>query len=51
MLMAFVKIGDILEAAYKDRKVAVRGWVYRKHEGKELIFLLHATQLASFSAR
>jgi asparaginyl-tRNA synthetase len=40
MLMAFVKIGDILEGAYEDRKVALRGWVYRKREGKELVFLV-----------
>jgi len=40
MLMAFVKIGDILDGAYKDRKVAVRGWIYRKREGKELVFLV-----------
>jgi asparaginyl-tRNA synthetase len=38
--MAFVKIGDILDGAYKDRKVALRGWVYRKREGKELVFLV-----------
>jgi len=38
--MAFVKIGDILEGAYKDQKVAVRGWVYRKREGKELVFMV-----------
>jgi asparaginyl-tRNA synthetase len=38
--MAFVKIGDILEGAYKDQKVVVRGWVYRKREGKELVFMV-----------
>jgi asparaginyl-tRNA synthetase len=38
--MAFVKIGDILEGTYKDRKVALRGWVYRKREGKELVFMV-----------
>jgi asparaginyl-tRNA synthetase len=40
MLMAYVKIGDILEGSSKDQKVSVRGWVYRKREGKELIFLV-----------
>ena len=40
MLMGFVKIADILEGAYKDRKVTVRGWVYRKREGKELVFMV-----------
>ena len=38
--MAYAKIGDILEGSFKDQKVAVRGWVYRKREGKELIFLV-----------
>jgi len=40
MQMAYSKIGDILEGSVKDQKVAVRGWVYRKREGKELIFLV-----------
>ena len=40
MQMAYAKIGDILEGSVKDQKVAVRGWVYRKREGKELIFLV-----------
>ncbi|MHC4891742.1 MAG: OB-fold nucleic acid binding domain-containing protein [Planctomycetota bacterium] len=38
--MALVKIREILEGSYTDKKVAVRGWIYRKREGKELIFLL-----------
>jgi len=38
--MALVKINEILDGCCPDRKVAVRGWVYRKREGKELIFLL-----------
>jgi asparaginyl-tRNA synthetase len=38
--MALVKISKILDGCCPDRKVAVRGWVYRKREGKELIFLL-----------
>ena len=38
--MALVKIREILDGCYQDKKVAVRGWVYRKREGKELIFLL-----------
>ena len=40
MLMGFIKIGDILDGSFKDQKVSVRGWVYRKREGKELIFLV-----------
>ncbi len=38
--MAFKKIRDVLEGCCQDQKVSVRGWVYRKREGKELIFLL-----------
>jgi asparaginyl-tRNA synthetase len=38
--MELVKICEILEGRYQDKKVAVRGWVYRKREGKEMIFLL-----------
>ena len=38
--MTSVKINEILNGSYKDQQVTVRGWVYRKREGKELIFLL-----------
>ncbi len=38
--MALVKINEILNGSQKDEQVTVRGWVYRKREGKELIFLL-----------
>ncbi len=38
--MALVKINEILEGCCTDQKVTVRGWVYRKREGKELIFLV-----------
>jgi asparaginyl-tRNA synthetase len=38
--MALVKISKILDGSCTDQKVMVRGWVYRKREGKELIFLL-----------
>jgi len=38
--MALVKISQILEGKCTDQKVTVRGWVYRKREGKELIFIL-----------
>ena len=38
--MALVKINEILNGSCKDQQVKVRGWVYRKREGKELIFLL-----------
>lgn len=38
--MSLVKINQILEGNYKDQEVTIRGWVYRKREGKALIFLL-----------
>jgi len=38
--MALVKISQILEGKSTDQKITIRGWVYRKREGKELIFLL-----------
>jgi len=39
-LMALVKISKILEGCCLDQKVTIRGWVYRKREGKELVFLV-----------
>jgi asparaginyl-tRNA synthetase len=38
--MALVKIREILDGCCEGKKVAVRGWVYRKRESKETIFLL-----------
>jgi len=38
--MDLAKIGEVLAGCCIDKKVNVRGWVYRKREGKELIFLL-----------
>ena len=38
--MTLVKISQVLEGKCTDQKITVRGWVYRKREGKELIFLL-----------
>jgi len=38
--MASVRIREILDGCCKDKKVAVRGWIYRKRESKETIFLL-----------
>jgi asparaginyl-tRNA synthetase len=38
--MALVKIRKILEGCCQGKKVTVRGWVYRKRESKEMIFLL-----------
>ncbi len=38
--MALVKIREILDGKCENTNVTIRGWVYRKREGKELIFLL-----------
>lgn len=38
--MALKKIREVLDGCCPDQKVQVRGWVYRKREGKSLIFLL-----------
>jgi asparaginyl-tRNA synthetase len=38
--MSLLKIGQVLDGCCIDKKVVVRGWVYRKREGKELIFLV-----------
>ncbi len=38
--MALVKISEILDGKYADLKVTIRGWVFRKREGKELIFIV-----------
>jgi asparaginyl-tRNA synthetase len=40
MVMALVKIREILDGNCSEKSVSVRGWVYRKREGKELIFLV-----------
>jgi len=33
-------IQSILDGKYEDKSVAIRGWVYRKREGKQTIFLV-----------
>ena len=38
--MSLVPIQTVLEGGCEDKKVAVRGWVYRKREGKQTIFLI-----------
>jgi len=35
-----VSIREILDGKLEDKKVAVRGWVYRKREGKQTVFLV-----------
>ena len=38
--MALVKIREVLDGFHEKETVTIRGWVYRKREGKALIFLL-----------
>jgi asparaginyl-tRNA synthetase len=38
--MALVKIREVLDGFHENETVTIRGWVYRKREGKALIFLL-----------
>ncbi|NIP66714.1 asparagine--tRNA ligase, partial [Candidatus Bathyarchaeota archaeon] len=40
MVTSFTSIEDILEGRYVDEEVEIRGWVYRKREGKNLIFIV-----------
>jgi asparaginyl-tRNA synthetase len=38
--MRFVPIQRILDGKYEGKNLAIRGWVYRKREGKETVFLV-----------
>jgi len=38
--MVLVQIREILDGCCKNKKATVKGWVYRKRESKEMIFLL-----------
>lgn len=38
--MDFALIHEILDGNFEDKKIAIRGWVYRKREGKQTIFLV-----------
>jgi len=40
MPMTIVPIQQILDGKHEGKKVAIRGWVYRKREGKQTIFLV-----------
>jgi asparaginyl-tRNA synthetase len=38
--MTLLKISEILAGKSKKEEIAIRGWIYRKRKGKNLIFLL-----------
>jgi len=38
--VSFVPIQQILAGEFEDLKITTRGWIYRKREGKQTIFLL-----------
>jgi len=38
--MSFVPIQEIFDGKYSDNRVALRGWVYRKRDSKNMIFLV-----------
>jgi asparaginyl-tRNA synthetase len=39
-MMVQVKIREIIEGQHLNQKVSIRGWVYRKREGKGMIFIV-----------
>ncbi len=38
--MALTKVREILDGKHENAKISIRGWVYRKREGKGLIFIV-----------
>ncbi len=40
MVTSFTSIEDVLDGRYVDERVSVRGWVYRKRESKNVIFVI-----------
>ena len=38
--MSLVKIHEILKGNLENQEISIRGWIYRKRQGKNLIFLL-----------
>jgi len=38
--MSLVNIREVLQGKHENEKVMIRGWVYRKREGKETVFLV-----------
>jgi asparaginyl-tRNA synthetase len=40
MVMSFTSIQNILDDRFEDKQVGISGWVYRKREGKDVIFVV-----------
>jgi asparaginyl-tRNA synthetase len=38
--MSFTPIQQVLSGGFEDQKITIRGWIYRKREGKQTVFLL-----------
>jgi len=38
--MEFVHIKDVLEGKYSGKEVSLRGWIYRKRDQKDIVFLM-----------
>jgi asparaginyl-tRNA synthetase len=38
--MPFISIAELLQGKHDDEKVTIRGWIYRKREGKQMVFLV-----------
>jgi asparaginyl-tRNA synthetase len=38
--MVVVKITEVLQGCHQNKRISIRGWVYRKREGKGMIFLV-----------
>lgn len=38
--MSITPIGEVLEGKHADKQITIRGWVYRKRESKDLMFIL-----------
>ncbi|MGA2308419.1 MAG: asparagine--tRNA ligase [Candidatus Bathyarchaeia archaeon] len=38
--MSFTPIQRVLSGGFEDQRIAIRGWIYRKREGKQTVFLL-----------
>jgi asparaginyl-tRNA synthetase len=38
--MSLTPIQQVLSGGFEDQRIAIRGWIYRKREGKQTIFLL-----------